>query len=663
MKIHSIRKKLREDKRFNPFHDDFNQDEVRKELKAVLDIDEVNKQEEDSKLAATLEASFSINIAFKESYEYLRNSFNKVNLTYKELIGFSMAIRNRVLYLIFIDNIKQYDDSEGNKSITDFMRFKIDSFDSSIGKIDSQAALETEVDSLNLILNYLRYFKDQLPETNPQLPKVQSIDQITAQGFASIFLYILKSAYEDAIWKDGFVGFDDGKRRMDIEYFNPKNLVLHKIGVFRLERNAMSFFIVGLSFFKSNGLIPDLNLNKHKNPEISLSGIRITSGFLKFSLSKKKDEQEFQVELSNESALMAYYDFLVDVDLPNLKGFTIKKVLGAFTLLMHLFKKAREMNIHLNQTSVYKKSDLYKYPFRIKAQDLISYLDKRSNLSEGEINSFIQFIQAQDRINLWNEQLFRIEDDYYFLLLPLASPNILYLIDLWLEKGGIILTDRGPYFEKFVKNRLDMILKKKGYYYQLINKSKFKNSKNQSEEIDLVLCLKNIIIVAELKCIRFPFEPREISNSFSRLQKGAEQVRRKINFLEQNRSDFESDIPGLEAKDIVPLVICNYPIFTGMAMADVQIVDFFLVEAYISSGKLERKKIGMLNGKVEESETIDEVIFYKNEDEFSDNFIGNMTNPPAVEDLKSIVEIKTNKITPDNFNYQVYIQAAEFKEP
>ena len=660
MKIHSIRKKLRQDTKFNPFHDSFDESLVSNKIKDLLESEDLDQTE--SNLLNTLESALSLNLAYHESYDGLRDSFDKVNLNYDEIIGFSIALRNRATFLLHLNDIEQLSEDRDRKSFSDAMRLKVESIDKSIGKIDSQAAIETEVDSLNVVLNYLKYFEKELPQPSSSTPLLQSIEALKYQSFVSIFYYVLKSAYEDAIWRDGYVNFDKNSLVMKVEFEKPDLLQLYKIGVYRLERNSSAFFMMGISFFQEKGLKPIIRLNEYKREGIRIKEVKVSSGKLKYKISNGKEpDSEFFTELSNESALMAYYSFLEDVELPNLQEFTIRKILGLFTILMHLFKKARDINIRMDQTGVFKKSDLFRYPFRIEIQSLKNYLLKRSHSTKEEVEAFLSFIETKDRINFWNEQLLNRNGYYYFLLLPLVSPNILYLIDIWLEKGGVDLGSRGPLFEKSIKDRLDEILTKKNYFFNISNKSKFYNSRNEFEEIDLVLSLKNLIIIAEVKCVKFPFEPREISNSLLRIQKGAQQINRKLKFVKDNSSDLTDDIEGVETKEIVPLVICNYPIFTGFSIEGVQIIDFFLMEAYFSSGRLQQTKITFEKGEIE-NEHVGELKFYDDEDQCSSNFLDHMKNPPAVEEIKSLVEVKMNKITSDELNYQVYVQAAEFKE-
>lgn len=245
MALHPLRQKLRTNKKYNPFHDDFDETLVNRGNEKLKE--KQNLSEEDALLLSTAESAISLNLAFQAVYKYLRESFHKTNLMYEELVGLSMAIRNRTLWLIHKEHIEQ-SSLTNEKSFEDSFKRKINSADASIGKLDATAAVETEVDALNTVLNYVRYFKDQMPALNPDIPKLQSIEQLKAQAFTATFYYILKSAYEDSIWRDGFAYFNYDTKELKIEFRDPAMLRNFKVGVCRLQRNAMAFFFNGEVF-------------------------------------------------------------------------------------------------------------------------------------------------------------------------------------------------------------------------------------------------------------------------------------------------------------------------------------------------------------------------------------------------------------------------------
>lgn len=652
-----LRNKFKTDNTLNPFHDNFSPDNLAREIRDLSN--ETDLSLDDVLLAKTSVGALIFNKFYKDIYLYLKKTFAEINLTYEEIVWGHLASLNRSC--IISNSRNQEKRLQSNEvHFEDIFKTKVNSIDKTIGKIDASGALETEIDGTHVLLNYLRYFKEGLPPVVQGGSKVESIDFIIRQSITSSFYYMLKSSFEDAIWKNGYVDFDDSTNRIDIKFNDPNLLKLYQIGYFRLERNSYSFFLTGISL-RQKGLFDHIPANlEFKNGKIRIKEIRVSNGFLKYKLSTGRDKHEDLIELAIESSLTAYYSYLENVPLPNLPGFDLRKLIAAFNVLIQLFVKAA--NIKVGNTGIKKKTDFYRYPFRITQEKLKDYLRRRTKLTEVEIDRFLTFFESKHRINLWSNPFIRMDGDYYFALLPLSQPNILRLIDNWLEVGGVGLDERGRVFEKHIKQSLSETLKEKGFQYLIPVKSKFESKLNGKEEIDIIISLKNILIIGEIKCIKYPFETREIANAQARLQKAVEQVKRKSKFITDNISEFTNEIGFNQNQKIVNLVITNYPLFTGQSIGGVPIVDFFLVDSYFGSGTLSKGRIIQDGEKFISHEIVSKQTLYSNEDEFSNNFLEAMTNPPAIQEIKPLIEIKENKISLEFFHHDIFVQMAEFKE-
>lgn len=653
----NLRNKLKTDNTFNPFHDSFSPDNLERE---ILDLStQANPSAEDALLAKTSISAIIFNKLYKDIYLYLKSTFEKVNLTYEEIVWGHLASLNRSCIISNNRNHEKYLQTT-EVYFEDRFRNKITSLDKGIGRIDASGALETEIDGAHILLNYLRYFKEKIPAVDRNASKVASIGFIIRQSITGCFYYVLKSSYEDAIWKNGNIEIDKDTKRIDIKFNDPNLLKLFQIGYFRLERNSYSFFLMAISM-REKGIINEIPANaEFKRDKTRISAVRVSNGFLKYKLSSGKDKQEDFIELAIESSLLAYYSYLENVPLPSLGGFSLRKLIAVHNVLIQLFVKAA--NIEVQNTSVKKKEDFYRYPFRISHERLRDYLRKRTKITEIEIDIFLDFIQSRDRVNLWSNPLIKINGDYYFALLPLSQPNILRLVDNWLEDGGVSLDERGKAFEKYIKQMLSESLKEKGFQFIIPNKSKFESKLDGKEEVDIMISLKNILIIGEVKCIKYPFETREVSNAYARLKKAVEQVKRKSKFIIDHIKEFEKEIGFSQSQKIVNIVITNYPLFTAQAIDSIPIVDCFLIESYFSSGTLSKGRITQDRGKFVSNEIISEKKFYSNEDEFSNNFLDTMTNPPAIQEIQPLIEIKENKISLDFLPYKIFVQTAEFKE-
>ncbi len=273
-------------------------------------------------------------------------------------------------------------------------------------------------------------------------------------------------------------------------------------------------------------------------------------------------------------------------------------------------------------------------------------MTSKTTFSKNQIKQFINLLTySGGRYDLWKTPFIKTDDYYIISLLNIVDANILYLVDVWLNLGGYSLEDRGVLFENYIKQDLSSELRTKKFQYKIPKTNKFKNSKKQTEEIDIIINTKHTVIFGEIKCITYPLEPRDYSNALKRIQRGVKQIIRKTNFVLDNEEDFKSIIGEYRGKEIVKLVITNYPFFTSIMFDNVVIVDYYLLKAYVKAGQLVKMKIDFRDDTIKTSEFKKTEVFYTNEDQFSKNIRKYMENPPAVKELIDMLTIKPTKIS------------------
>lgn len=235
------------------------------------------------------------------------------------------------------------------------------------------------------------------------------------------------------------------------------------------------------------------------------------------------------------------------------------------------------------------------------------------------------------------------------------------MTDFWLESGGYDIDKRGEAFEEHIKFTLTNELSRKGYYSNAIDDNVIRNKSGQFEEIDLILELDKITIIAEVKCIKFPFDPRDYHNTFKRLSEGASQVKRKVNFIKNNIKDL-SKYECLK-KEIVSVVITNYPLFSGFIIDEIPITDFSLLENYFINGALSKGRMINNRGKLEIDENnADRIQYYKNEKELSENFKSFVENPVPVSEKLKEVSIKETQISLDAADPKILMDYMIFEQ-
>lgn len=108
--------------------------------------------------------------------------------------------------------------------------------------------------------------------------------------------------------------------------------------------------------------------------------------------------------------------------------------------------------------------------------------------------------------------------------------------------------------------------------------SKYGSSGNE-EEIDVLISMKNVVLLADAKCIHYSIEPFNYSEAWQRLKEGCEQVIRKVEFVKNNPQYF-SRLGDFSSKTFIPFVITNYPTFSGFSHKGVYVIDshsFYLI--------------------------------------------------------------------------------------
>lgn len=615
--MNPIRSNLMKNGKFNPFHDRYDADFILKEIERIHK--KKNLEEIDKKLLMSLLSTLDLNSIYNDTYDYLKTNIFESGLSVTEIVEYCISAVNRNLIVTNSLVRKEFEDISEQDYI-DIHKHRINSADPTIGKINTQAAMESSLDSLHVIINYVRYFNEILPETERDVDDIKTIEKIKRISLAGTLYYVSKTEYDQCIWNDGYAYFDREQNNFTYYYESQKNLILKKIGFFRLQRNPFGFYLMGKKLLESDKaelIINNYRINKHPK---RIKEVFINNGFVKHNLVQGIDKDELDWEMKNNSEFLSYYNFIENSELPNLDNLTLKDIIVLFDTFQHLFRKAS--NISIEDDSVYKLNEFNKFPYKILEGELIDYLSARTVYSENQVKQFLELLtnKSDKRVNFWDYPLLKKDDYYTFPLMTIIYPIALVLADRWLEDGGFDIDSRGDFFEKHIKKTLKEELKSKGYQFIIPDNPIFRLETHKYEEIDFIANLKNICVIAEVKCIKFSMEPRDEHNALNRLTEGAKQVKRKTKFILDNQDYFKSTLGDIEDKEIVQLVITNFPTFSGYNIEGVPVVDFYLLESFFTSGIITNIKVSSNNGQNIEHETESEIHAYNNEDEFCANF-------------------------------------------
>lgn len=643
-------KKIKGDPRFNPFNDRFDYDYIHAVLKHCLDD-----------YGSDIRTKIMSMPAYNQYYLELKRLSTKYivanGLSKNSTLETIITLANRDFYLISQLTSDAYKINED----VDFDKMTNISFYSRIpemGLINAQAGLEANHDGLNVILNQM---KKNILYSGDQNVLFENIDGIfRLLGFSNIYS-VTKSSYDTGVWENYDFSYNDIKRELLIKCPNNQNQEFHAIGQFRLERNLFSSKMVILQAFKEKSdfykLISKESLKKRKPKR--LKSVTLTKGVLTYKLANGIEKESVLKELINFADITTYYSFIRNETLPNFEKTNLYDVFLIYSEIQCLFERAHKIK---KEEDTDPLISFEAYQLKIEKHNLINYVFLKTRYSRLQIKQIVELISDNNTYyNVWERPF--IQSDQFLLpvLLPLLSPNTLRLTDFWLEKGGFDLDRRGTMFEKYIKSVIHNSVNKKGYFVRVIDEEIFRLDNGAFEEIDLLVELKNIILIGEVKCIKFPFSPRDFHNMNKRLSDGALQLDRKINFLNKNQKFFESKIDF--TKKIVPVVVTNYPIFSGIRINQIPVFDISLLENYFVSGSLKRGKFSDDGKKTKLEEVGTTNFYYNNEEEMSNNLKAFLQKPfPVHEKIKDVYREET-QITLPEVEPRIKMDYIKFRNP
>jgi hypothetical protein len=655
MKMTPLRKLLKDNKKCNPFNDAYDSNEMLALIKTSMSPAEFSEDP----LRFTIGITDFMNTFYIDFYALLEENILSANISHKDLIELLFVAFNRN-YLVVLKKQIEHTKKQKRLNQNDLYKFRITTMNAGIGPVEINSSLEVEVDALNHVLNYTRYFEKTPVAIDSSLPELHPIQVAQHVALTAAYYTIIKSVYDDSIWTYGHWTRreDDSKATFDVIYPHAAFLLINKVGLIRLQKNTTSGVIQ---------LIPEL-VNKtpfgkividvsrqHKKPK-RLKSVKISGGYIIPELGKGNSEEQDLIEIRNTVELDTFYAFLDSPVLKYLEGLQLPDLIKLFSLLQDICKKAALKEF---DDSIYKLGDIYRFPIKIDKTVLHDYFMQRSDYTTKQINTFIGLITCKygDRINLWDRPIVNFQDNLYINHLPTLNPILLNLIDYWLDQGGFSLDERGKMLEKYLTSVIGSGLQEKKFEGRFPTSAKIYNNQKQFEEIDFLLNLKETVIVAEVKCIKYPFEARDHHNALNRLMQAAIQVKRKMEFLKKYSSEVSSQTGDLEGKSFVPIIVTNYPIYSTFKIEDIVVTDFYLLEGYFAEGSFTDAQ--MHRGGA--SKVTKKHSYYSNEVEMNNNIQSFLENPPAVSTLKEMFEIRPFKTSMDDLDYDIFVTSAQLK--
>ena len=627
----TIRKKLQGSNSFNPFNREFDVDKLKRY------IEQAELKSDDDKYAKTIAESAEIyNYYYNEYVEVIKKAIEKENISIVDVVETVFGMAN----LDYIQLSKQAMENRQNKSLFDFAHLELDNSEQSFGTINIVGAVEGQVDYINTILNIIRHI---VPNEKVGMGK-DKLRIVHRMYVIANILYYIKESYDVALWEDGYI--DKRNNELHVKYIDGEYPLAKHIGYIRTENNIGGSLsavecLSNMDIFHKEYFLTGRSDYIIENAELD------EQGYIQYSLVKKENNYEEDMPyVLGRTEVDLYYPFIYNEKIETLNGLSINDMIILFSKLSKLMEKIEHF-----KTDKYKNCSLVLV--KIEKKEMVRFLKQTTVYCKKQIEAFLEIntnrIDNVHRINLRERPLLLLDNTFLCLMSAIAAPNYSYLTDVWLDAAGVDLTQRGKNFEKYIKKSLEETLEKKGYMHYVSQTNKFTNYQGDFEEIDLVLNLKNTVILAEVKCITYAMECRNTHNNMKIIKKAADQIKRKANFIDMYKKELANDIGNIEDKKNIKVIITNYPIFAGTKVEDVPIVDFYLFDSYFRSGKLTNVAL-TADGKRSKVE----ISYYSDENEMCEKIEKFIENPPSIEVIRKKLKLEERQLTFPKSEIQIF---------
>ncbi|MBR2196573.1 MAG: hypothetical protein IJ911_13300 [Salinivirgaceae bacterium] len=579
-----------------------------------------------------------------ELYQRIKKNFNNFNMRGEDIKEFFIAILNREYRLVCIkmrEAAKQQ--PKGTYLYQDITNPQIQL---SSGKFNTMAVLEASTETVNMICNSLRfYLKDELRNENAD-PNMFAANVLHIYEMADIYV-TFKHSYDDILYNGGFIKIEQEKKVFYFDYDSHYELRLLKAG------NMMFGERMSLIYSKYHLEGKKLKFGKYvTNYRIKRTKLQEGRVTLEFGQGNPKTHRELVIEM--EAAIDSFYEYLdINVKLAKLNDIMLVEALAVWTALRYICCETLE-RIDSDATSMYTIKDMDFIPRLYKKEHLIEYVEKLTGINKKKVKNTLESFEADNNHynDIWTSPLILNGGYYSVPFYPIINYMPYNVIDTLLERGGYDLDERGKNFEKYI---YQCIMREKHKYHIICSPSKYFGTKEEGEEIDLMVVLKNLVIIGEAKCIRYSMNPQDYYNAWTRLKNGAKQAKKKVLFVEKH-PDLFKELGEIRGKKVLPIVITNYPTFVGFEHDGVYVIDSFSFISYLNNGCMAMWELSKTANSIIQAQP-----FYRNEDEYSANFEKYLQKNPLKEMYVSKVVVEDIPLLPQINPWKCQAKSAQYK--
>jgi hypothetical protein len=349
----------------------------------------------------------------------------------------------------------------------------------------------------------------------------------------------------------------------------------------------------------------------------------------------------------------SYLNFFLDHPLPNLPGRNCRDLLAAWHVILDL---ALLLAKECRAIETLTLADIRRASLQVSGAELRRILQEALLIGEQDVRDIIEFFTFRPKVagqkgtrGLWAAPLVPIPgEDQYALVVPvLARSNPPRKVEMWLEKGGLddmtLKQHRGDSYESEFRAALRAAIARNPLLSNVrCAEREIKKTSGFSEQIDLLIRLGDMLIVAEVKCWLFPADPFERFQHFKKLKSATRQAVRKADAL-RVRPDVAAKALGLTEDElrslrVVPIVVANQGFGFSLEIEGCRLVEAAFLEKFFGAGSLIAG--ASMDFKTGEMIPMD-ITHYETEKQAADRFESIISKPELLHRFVDRIELTT----------------------
>ena len=458
---------------------------------------------------------------------------------------------------------------------------------------------------MNQICNIIRIFREDEFKDETAKPE-EFASHVIHMFMEGDKLETFKSSYDDILYNGGYVKYDPGADAYAFDYDSHRKLKLLKAGHMIMQERIHKYY-------QGNQIHPTKSPFDKYVANYRVKQVKMEAGYVKVEFEQGDPRDHREVASEMKAAMDAYYKFLdLYLELKGDETLTLIEVIAVWSALRYICMEVLE-KVNCDQ-EMYTKEDMEAIPRRFKVADLVEYVSTLTGIEPHRAKAALEkFEVSWSTFNdIWTAPLYKVGDYYSIPFYPVMNCVHYNIIEKILEKGGHKLEKRGPVFEKYLFDEIANFPLHR-YYVKCLD-SRLYGTKRNGEQIDLIVALRDMIILVEAKCIHYSMAPYNYADNWQQLVKGAKQAKKKTAFMQQHPELF-AELGDIRGKKILPVVVTNYPVFSGFEYDGIYVTDAHSFVSYINVGNITVTAFTKDSMKL-----VKEAWFYTNEAEYASKF-------------------------------------------